>query len=510
MDYLMGIDLGSTSLKAIVYDLDGKLVSSASRPTEVHHDDPDHPDWAVWLPEQIWGDTAAAIKEAVGKLDNPSDVKAVAVTGMGMDGVPMDAEGKWLYPFISWHCPRTGPQIDWWVENIGPERQFAITGNPIWGINSALRILWMRQHHPDILEKTDKWLLIEDFLNFMLSGELATDYSMASNTLLFDQRTKDYSDELLSAAGIDRGILADPKPSGTVLGQVHATAAEATGLSQGTPVLLGGHDFLCACLPVGAFKPGVVQNDVGTWEKVVAAIDEPVLTEDVRNMGWWVDSHVARGATAAMGAAVSADMLEWFRGQFGQVESQKAKSEGGADWDYLMALASDSPPGANGVVFLPHFSGSTIPVPDSNSRGVFVGLRNTTTRGDMLRAIIEGLNFQFLEILEGVETALKVTPEKFVAVGGGTQNAFWMQNKADMVGRPIETPDIEEATPLGAAILAGIGVGLYADEDEALERVYRPGKVYEPNTELTPVYAERFEIYKELYPATRSINHKLA
>ena len=510
MDYLMGIDLGSTSLKAIVYDLDGKLISSASRPTEVHHDDPDHPDWAVWLPEQIWGDTAAAIKEAVGKLDNPGDVKAVAVTGMGMDGVPMDAEGNWLYPFISWHCPRTGPQMEWWNENIGAEKQFAITGNQIWGINSGLRILWMREHHPDILEKTDKWLLIEDFLNFMLSGEIATDYSMASNTLLFDQRTKDYSDELLSASGIDRSILADPKPSGTLLGKIHAAAAEATGLPEGTPVVLGGHDFLCACLPVGAFKPGVVQDVVGTWEIVVAAIDEPVLTNDVLNMGWWVDSHVARGATAAMGTAVAADMLEWFRSQFGQVEAQKAEAEGGVDWDYLMAMAAESPPGANGVMFLPHFSGSTIPIPDANSRGVFVGMRNTTTRGDMLRAVIEGLNFQFLEILQGVETALKVTPEKFVAVGGGAQNAFWMQNKADMVGRPIETPDIEEATPLGAAILAGIGVGLYADEDEALAKVYRPGKVYEPNTELTPMYAERFEVYKELYPATRSINHKLA
>jgi xylulokinase len=253
----------------------------------------------------------------------------------------------------------------------------------------------------------------------------------------------------------------------------------------------------------------VVQDVVGTWEIVVAAIDKPVLTPDVLNMGWWVDAHVARGATAAMGSAVAADMLEWFRTQFGLLETQKAEADGSVDWDHLMALAAESPPGANGVMFLPHFSGSTIPVPDPDSRGVFVGLRNTTTRGDMLRAVIEGLNFQFLEILQGVQTALKVTPEKFVAVGGGAQNAFWMQNKADMVGRPIETPDIEEATPLGAAILAGIGVGLYADEDDALARTYRPGKVYEPNTDLTPMYAERFELYKQLYPATKPINQKL-
>ncbi len=509
MDLLMGIDLGSTSLKAIVYDLDGKLVAQGSRPTTVQHVDKDHPDWAVWLPEQIWSDTAAAVKEAAGQLDDPGQIRGVAVTGMGMDGVPMDADGNWLYPFISWHCPRTAPQQQWWLDNVGAEKQFSISGNPIWAINTALRLLWMREHEPAVLDKTHKWLLIEDFLNFMLCGEIATDYSMASNTLLFDQRKRDYSDELLSISGIDRGILADPHPSATPLGKIHAKAAEATGLPVGTPVILGGHDFLCACLPVGAFKPGVVQDVVGTWEIIVAASKEPILTSEVLNMGWWVDSHVARDTYAAMGSAVAADMLEWFRSQFGQVETRKAKDAGGVDWDHLMALAAQSPPGANGVMFLPHFSGSTIPIVDANSRGAFVGLRNTSTRGDMLRAIIEGLSFQFRQILQGVRTALKVTPEKFVAVGGGAQNAFWMQNKADMVGSSFETPEIEEATPLGAAILAGIGVGLYKDEQDAFERVYKPGKVYEPNPKLTSLYAERFEIYKELYPALAPISRRL-
>ena len=509
MDYLMGIDLGSTSLKAIIYDLDGKLVASGSRPTEVRHDDPDHPDWAVWRPEEIWSETAAACKEAVSKIDDPAAIKGLAVTGMGMDGVPMDAGGKWLYPFISWHCPRTAPQQQWWMDNIGAAETFAITGNPIWAINSALRILWMRENEPAILDKAHKWLLIEDFINFMLCGEIATDYSMASNTMLFDQQTRDYSDELLAKTGISRDLLADARPSATPLGQIHAAAAEATGLPVGTPVVLGGHDFLCACLPVGAFKPGVVQDVIGTWEIIVAAVGEPVLTDEVRNQGWWMDSHVARGSYAVMGSAVALDMLEWYRAQFGQVEATLAEMVGGVDWDYLLAQAAKSPPGANGAMFLPHFSGSTIPVVDGDSKGAFVGLRNITTRGDMLRAVIEGLNFQFLQIVQGVEAALNVTPDKFVAVGGGTQNALLMQNKADMVGRAFETPEIEEATPLGAAILAGIGVGLYADEADAFARVYREGKVYEPNAELTAFYAERFETYKRLYPALAPVSKQL-
>ena len=278
MDYLVGIDLGSTSLKAVVYDLKGNAVAKAGRPTERFNPYPDHPDWAIWKPEQIWGGVCEAIKEATALLPDPASVRAVAVTGMGMDGVPMTKDGRWLYPFISWHCARTKPQQEWWLEHVGAEKQFSISGNPVWAIYSALRILWMREHEPAILEKTHKWLLIEDFVNFMLCGEFATDYSMASNTLLFDQRTRTYSDELLRISGIDRARLADPRPSGTLLGQVHTRAAEATGLPKGTPVVLGGHDFLCGALPAGAFKPGVVLSVLGTWDIIVAAIPAPVLT----------------------------------------------------------------------------------------------------------------------------------------------------------------------------------------------------------------------------------------
>jgi len=509
MPYLVGIDLGSTSLKTIVYDLDGRAVAQASRPTELVHPDPAHPDWAIWRPEQIWSGVAESLKEVTARIKDAGEIKAVAVTGMGMDGVPLDKNGRWLYPFISWHCPRTAPQQQWWNEHIGAERQFAISGNPIWAINSALRLLWMREHEPAILAKTDKWLLIEDFINFKLCGVVATDYSMASNTLLFDQTRRDYSDELLKLSGIDRALLADPKPSGTLLGAIDKQAAAVTGLPEGTPLVLGGHDFLCGMLPVGAFRTGVVLDVVGTWEIITLTLDKPVLTREVREMGWWVDSHVARGKYAAMGSAVAADMLEWFRKNYGFEEAQKAKTDGGADWDHLMAQAKQAPPGAGGVMFLPHMSGATIPVADSNSMGAFVGLRNVVGKGHMLRAIIEGLNYQLLQILSGMESALGVRADQFVAVGGGVNNAFWMQTKADMVGKPFETPQVEEATPLGAAILAGIGVGLYRDEQDAFQRVYRPGQVYEPDLKQTSRYAERFAAFQQLYPALKDIHARL-
>lgn len=509
MDYLVGIDLGSTNLKAIIYDAAGRAVARASRPTQRFNPDPDHPAWAIWRPEQIWGGVCESLRDAVAQLDDRARIRGVAVTGMGMDGVPLDREGRWLYPFISWHCPRTEPQYRWWLDQIGTEKQFGIGGNQIWVFNTALRLRWMAENEPEILDRTHKWVLIEDFINHQLCGALATDYSMASTTLLFDQRRQCWSEDLLDRSGIDASILCDPQPSGTVLGTVHSAAAELTGLPAGTPVVLGGHDYLCGALPTGVFRPGVLGDVTGTWEMVVAALDEPVLTPEVLQMGILVDSHVARGRWAAMGATVAAEQLEWFRREYGQPESRRAADEGGVDWDYLMQAAEASAPGAAGCLFLPHMSGSHCPVVDHRSSGAFVGLKNTTTKGDMLRAIIEGLDYQFLQVVQGFGHSLNVHPDRIVAIGGAVHNRFWMQNKADVVGTVIEVPEIDEAVVLGAAVLAGIGVGIYGDEAEAFEQVYRPGEIYEPNARRHADYLERFAVFSQLYAALKQVHHQL-
>ncbi|MBN1441822.1 MAG: hypothetical protein JXA90_03885, partial [Planctomycetes bacterium] len=293
MDYLLGIDLGSTSLKAVIFDLDGRVAASARRPTERFHPEPDHPDWTVWQPDQIWRGTSEAVREAAARIGDPRAIRAVAVTGMGMDGVPIDAGGRWLYPFISWHDPRTAEQLRWWKETIGVDKTFSVGGNPVWAINSALRILWMAEHEPEILRRADKWLLIEDFVNFMLCGRRVTDFSMASCTMLFDQRRRGWSREMLALSGISPSLLPDPLPSATPIGEVHDAASRATGLAAGTPVVLGGHDHLCGNLPVGSFRPGVVLDVAGTWESVLTSTAEPALTRSVREVGLTIQAHVA-------------------------------------------------------------------------------------------------------------------------------------------------------------------------------------------------------------------------
>ncbi|HUJ75852.1 MAG TPA: FGGY family carbohydrate kinase, partial [bacterium] len=316
--YLVGIDLGSTTLKSVVYDRSGNAVASGARPTERRHPHADHPDWVAWDPDQIWQGAAAATREAVERLPDARGIRGVAVTGMGMDGVPVDGEGRWLYPFISWLCPRTEPQLAWWEKHIGAEKTFSIGGNTLWRHSTALRLLWMAENQPAILGRTDKWLLIEDYLNFMLCGRRATDYSMASCTLLFDQRTRSWSEEMLARAGVPRALMCDPLPSGTLLGEVTDAASALTGLPAGTPVVLGGHDYLCGALPVGATRPGVYLDVCGTWEVVLAAIPRAVLTPALQKIGATVECHVARDTYSAMGSAVASEALEWYRREYGQ------------------------------------------------------------------------------------------------------------------------------------------------------------------------------------------------
>ncbi len=492
MDYLAAIDLGSTSLKTAIFDANGRSVAVAGRPTEQVRPGGDHPDWVVWDPEQIWGGAADACREAVGRLDDPKRIRAVAVTGMGMDGVPVDADGKVLYPFISWHDPRTAPQAAWWTKTVGAEKTFAITGFPIWHMEAVMRLLWMREHEPEILKRAETWLLIEDFLNFRLCGARATDYSMASCFLLLDQRRRDWSEELLAASKVPKGLLPTPKQSGTRLGTVTAAAAARTGLPEGTPVVLGGQDHFCGTLPVGAHRPGTVMNVIGTWDNIITAVAEPALTPAVRDASVCVQAHVAPGVYGAWCGTMAGECLDWFR-----------RLPGGTDADFDASRA-DAPPGAGGVLFLPHLAGAACPVADADSRGAFSGITAATTRDHLLQAVVEGLNFQFRDILEALQAGLGVRFDRIAAGGGGAKNAFWVQNRADVTGLPVDVPETTDASLLGAAMLAGVGVGIYKDVDDAQRRVAGTVRTVAPRPERTAAYAEAFARYKRLYPALAS------
>jgi xylulokinase len=497
------IDLGSTSTKVGLYASDGRCVASASRPTERFNPyAAQHPEWVFWNPDAIWNGVGEACREVMAAIDDPARVTGVAVTGMGMDGVPVSGDGRALYPFISWHCGRTAPQAAWWEQSIGAEHTFGIAGFPPWAMTGVMRVRWMMEHEPEIIRQAESWLLIGDYINFKLCGVRATDASMASCMLLFDQKKREWSDELIERSGIPRRLLPVVKPSGTVLGTVLEDAARLTCLPQGTLVVLGGQDHLCGTLPIGAHRPGVVANIMGSWESLIATVMQPDSSWTLGRAGVCVQAHVAPGRYAVWGGSPSASALTWFREVAGDADRP---------WEDVVAEVEREPKtGSGGVIFLPYLSSAPCPVNDGKAAGAFVGLLNTTRKTDLLRAVIEGLNYQFLHILRTMEESMDTRFQRIVASGGATRNSFWLQNKADISGMDVEVSEIQDTSPLGAAMLAGVALGIWRDLDEAAERVKGFTHIYHPNTAVTARYEPLFEIYRSLAPVLRPANHALA
>ncbi len=509
MSLLLGIDIGSTSIKSNIYDLKGKLVSGGSRPTVLSHPDKDHPSWSVWEPDVIWEAIKDSIKEALDKPGIKSEVASVAVTGFGMDGVPIDRNGKWLYPFISWHCPRTEEVSSRWSSEVGPDFIFSISGKQVMPIDTVYRILWIRENNPEILDKTFKWLLIEDYVNYLLCGAIATDYSMASCTSLFDQKSRKWSEELLKKAELDVSLLPEPLPAGTVLGNISTDVSNETGLPTTAKVVLGGHDYHCAALAVGAFVPETVMSINGTWEMILQSSALPMLEERVFNNGINVESHVAKDMYNIVAYSVSGLMYEWLNQTLCFEERHEAKNIESSVWEVIKKKASAVPVGSKGIFFAPYFSGAGSPHMDSKASGAFIGLTNDSDKGSIIRSVIEALNYQFRDMLDAFENAAGSSAEKIVATGGAAQNELWNQIKADVTGKLIEIPAVEEATPLGAAIISGIGAGVYKSEKEAFEQTYQLDHVCEPDLKNKDLYDDYYQVYKRLYPDLKNINNSI-
>jgi xylulokinase len=509
MDCLLGIDVGSTSMKALVYDLDGNVISRGSCPTESIANDPDHTNWQVYLPDHIWGGISSAIREAVSRMDPQDRILAAAVTGLGADAVPLDENGEAVYPFINWLCTRTTGQFERWLKDVGLEKTFQISGWQPFVWSTVLRFLWLKENEPELAKRVRKWLVIEDYVNYKLTGKYSTDYTDASPTLLFDQRSLTWSDEMLRIVGLEKDLLPTPQPSGSFIGGVTPEASEKTGLMPGMPIFQGGHDYLVGALAAGAVSSGMFLDVTGTWELVITPTTAPQWTSEIRKLGLTVEAHSAPGTYCVWAGGTAASMLEWYKDQLGSEAQRQTQSGQGNVWSILMDEARSSPPGANGIFFLPHFNGTACPNLDPRSLGAFLGLNDTTKKEDMVRALIEGLDYAFLDMLKALELGAGHKAEQITAIGGGVRNDFWMQNKADVSGRPVVTPEIEEATALGAAMLSGVGVGVYKDLTEAAQRVHKPGRLFEPNLKLAPLYTELFEIYREIYPSLNRVNSRI-
>lgn len=510
MDYLLGIDIGTNKFTACIYDKNRIRVAFASRFVEtIYADDVMHPSWSFWKPDQVWNTVKDIIKEVLYQIDSPQKVRALAVSGLGYDGMPVDSCGRVLYPIISWHCRRAERQFRDFQEKCGREEIFRITGLQAMACQTIYKIMWIRDNLPEIYEKTYKWLMVEDFINYKLCGVFATDKTMACSTSLYDIDQQVWSDELLKKADIRSEIMVDIYESGTILGCVSGIAAEETGLSTSTLVVLGGHDYMCSALAADSYGQSSVLDIVGSWEMVVAGMGYPKRDENIFRGGFHVSNQVVRNSYAIVGETISSSMIYWLKSLLMERSNLDFSRNNSNVWNNLWLNVTKKKPIPNGVFFLPHCSGAGAPVHDSRSLGAFIGLDESVETSDLVRAVVEGLNFQFLDMLESLSSVLGTKFLKIVCVGEEADNDFLIQNKADVIGMPIEVLDIHASAAIGACILAGVGCGIYSSYNEAVKEGQEKPIVYEPDFEKTKIYQEGFQIYKKIYPALKGLNEEI-
>jgi xylulokinase len=494
---LVGIDLGTTNIKAIVFDPAGTSIAGASVPTPTHYP---RPGWAHYDPGELWARTVEAVREAVSQVDRPQHIVSVAVASTGETGIPIDRHGDATYESIAWFDGRTKAEAEWLAEHIGADRLFGIAGLSLQPIFSLCKILWFRTHAPEAFARTALWLNAADYIAFRLSGVPATDYSLASRTLMLDLYRMHWANELLLELDLDPSLLAPLVPSGEPLGNVTQEASLVTGLPASVLVTAGGHDHVCGGLAVGVTRAGTMLNSLGTAEAVFLPIDRPLTDPVTGRQGYTQGAHTAGGYYALGGSYTSGACIDWFRKSFAAQ----------VDLASLTAEAAQIPAGSLGVSFCPFLRLANPPYDDPKARGAFLGLSTDVQRGALFRAVLEGIALDTRNSLEPLLAHMGIDKlDKIFAIGGSTRNRLLMQIKASVLNQPLHVMRIEESTTLGAAVLGGIGAGVYSDSSDAISRLRHDETIVEPVPADVAYYEEAFQtIYKQIYPALRTINHR--
>lgn len=506
--YLIGIDIGSTSIKAVIFKYNGEIVSIGRRRTEVFTvKNIKGIDEYFWIPDNIWSKVSEAIKDAISHIDYPERISGIAVSGFGQDGVPLDENGNYLYPFISWHDNKTLEQLSSLLDLINEKEIYKICGSRAWHIDSIFRNMWVKKHEPLIYKKICKWVLITDYINYKLCGKIATEYSESSTTLALDQNNLEWSKKIFKAADVNMDIYPDLYPSGKLLGHVNTEASKCTGLKVGTPVILGGHDNNCGAFASGALINNNIVSITGTFESNIIFTDKPVMTMNGMKRNLICEKSVVENKYILLGYLFAGGVVEWFKKNFYSIKTNDSDSD---FYLLLRNLDDHTNVGSNGVFMLPDIIGCFNPILDNKSLGVFVGVSEKTKMVDFLRAIIEGINFQSYLVCNAITETTRTNFNEVINIGGASDNKFWMQNKADIFGKTIKASKIKEETALGAAMLAGIGTGIYKNYSDAISQIICDYNIYYPDNQKHEKYCRYFNnIYKEIYKANKTINHQI-
>lgn len=504
MSLLLGIDIGTTNWKAAVFDENGKAICIKKTPAITRYDEKEQ---GYYDPNELWDKICSVIKSTV-EFCGRGNISAVSVTSMAETVVPIDKDGNCCYPFIAWFDTRSIREAEIIEATIGKQKLFEITGldpNPIF---SVPKIMWIRENAADAYEKAYKWLQISDFINFKLTGEFVTDYTLASRTLALDIHKKEWSDTILEAMQISKDTFPELTESGKVIGQVNKKASEVTGLPAGVPVVMGGHDHPCATIPTGTILGRKILDSSGTAEAFLFVSGKGEKAPKV-DIGQRVCLHLDPSRYVLWGGIIASGIsVDWGFNRFASVEEWGFKKV-----EYTYAELSEKiatiKPGSDGAMYLPHLRGSGAPYWDPRAKGAYIGLKSTHTNVELMRALFEGLSFQAKMIIEMEESLAGYKVESLCTVGGGTKIKLWQQIKADVTGKVIEIPEVSDATALGAALLAGVGTGVYKSIEEASRTACRSIEVIEPNNRNSAIYSELYGVYCDAYDALKETNYRL-
>jgi xylulokinase len=482
MPAILAFDIGTTALKCALYDLNGDVLAKASEEYKLITPDADSVEMDL---ETYW----QAFKSTVGRVlkesgFNPNEINALGVSAQGETLILLDLEGKPVRRAIVWLDNRAQREAEILGETFGHRYAFEITGQvklvPTW---PASKILWLREHEPRVFEKTDKFLLIEDYFLFRLTGEFVCEGSLVTSTCYWNFRTRVWWREMLQELGISEDQLPLYRESGEPVGKLRPEIAAELGLSPETVACTGALDQACGAIGVGNIKPGIFSENTGAALAICATVNQPIIDPGNQMPCHY---HGLPGLYMLHTFTGGGIVMRWFRDEFASMEIQISKSSGIDAYDLM------------GLLMLPHLQGAMAPEANPKASGVFYGFTLRHGRNHFTRAIMEAVCFIVRRNIEVIES-LGVAVNEIRALGGGARSRIWKQMEADIVGRPVLTTTNEEAATLGAAILAGKAVGLYSSVEEAAERMIQIKERFEPSSANRSVYNDTFATYIKLY-----------
>jgi len=498
---LIGIDVGTTSTRVVAFDLSGRTLAAA---THGYAMATPRPDWAEQNPEDWWEATRQGLRDVAAAID-PARVAGLSFSGQMHGSVFLDREDRVIRPALLWCDGRTAAEGAEALRIVGRRRFLSTIKNPPLPSFTLPKLLWLRRHEPRHWRRLACVLLPKDYVRFRLTGRKAMDVADAAGTAMMEVGAARWAEPLLKRLAIDPALLPPLLPSTAQAGRLTAEAARATGLREGTPVVAGAGDQPAGAVGVGVFRQGQCMISLGTSGVIFAptrrAVADPTLALATFD-------HAVPRVSYLMGCMLSAGgALQWHRNVSCGDEMAAARQGGFEAYDLMLVRASRVEPGAEGLFFLPYLMGERSPHNDPKARGAFVGLSIRHERPHLTRAVIEGVSFGLRDCLEAVR-ARGVGVTEVRATGGGARNPFWMQTLADVLGVRVRCVESPEGSALGAALMAGVGVGVYNSFNAAAEAAVRLGPMFRPSAGARRTYEALYAGFRALYPALRPHFHR--